>query len=998
MRNRINIPLTIEGQLERYYTAEGHTDRHEVLWHAWNQNKRWISQLLEMTMSSFPTYSKHDETHAESVLHNIEMILGQERIAELSASDCFMLLHTVYIHDIGMCITYQDRENIIQNDKFIRMVESLQQNGDTSFDKAIKALKQTDYSYTDDEDRITKRKRLYQDKLQVYYAIIHLLANYRRGEHGDISKERLYSWTLESDKLGIGFSLAGIPLRMFLSIASSAELHTEPDFTKVLELPQEDGGFASDYIHPRFVSVMLQLGDILDMDNNRFHPLTKECMGDLPETSEQHFDKHLAIRRLHITPDKISIMADCKTQESLRLVRKECNMLTDILKSAGYYWSVICPPDFKGTLPTVASVELFLGGKKIPEELVTTKFEISQEKAFDLLEGSNVYSGRFVFLREFLQNAVDASKIQYWKECISTAGYYKSEKNLSEFNPNQLEEIISTRNFPIEIEMELQKKDMEGNLFSIDEKDIEKMDCHHRQLYNYGVKVRIKDFGTGIDKNTILTIAKVGTSRKEEYASIEQMPDWLRPTAEFGIGMQSAFLVTDTYKCRTHTRNGERYEITFGSAALTKYEGYINVQPIDRFEGKEDTFGTCFEIFVPCDKKFLHKDCMESWNGEDSFGENYYNRKPLRHAAELLSQMAIYLDNQVGELLFPVHLNVKKNDYVDIPLMKNEKNSINHLYFQFGTDTVPKVKKLEEIQDIERIEWVKDFGRTKDNKLTVEMVEQRTKKCVDDEWYHYIKKMKVQEKSHDKENVDNADVLAGEDTNGIETSESKGDLERREDLREEDKITENERSWRHNRRAWIYYEKDIKDDQDIIFEEVGNNVFLFDCRSARLYIWDGKKHIFALFGVQNLLNEEQGISGDVNKKERNNGTRIFYKGMELETGREDADCELFEYIDIKCELGRKYINLSRRGFTEQGEQYFKLEIYPILINAVKTILKYIAKNHGEKLRHRVKLNIKYKCLRLQFLEKEIQNLRDVEIKDSNWKNKQEIADKLDVIY
>ena len=80
--------LTIEGQLERHYLDERHTERNEVLWHAWCQNKRWLSQLLEATMSSFPTYSKHDESHAVTVLHNIEMILGEDRIRELSASDC----------------------------------------------------------------------------------------------------------------------------------------------------------------------------------------------------------------------------------------------------------------------------------------------------------------------------------------------------------------------------------------------------------------------------------------------------------------------------------------------------------------------------------------------------------------------------------------------------------------------------------------------------------------------------------------------------------------------------------------------------------------------------------------------------------------------------------------------------------------------------------------------------------------------------------------------
>ena len=137
---------TIEGQLEYYYKSDPHTERNGILWHAWCQNRRWLSQLLEITMGSFPTYSKHDESHAKTVLHNIEMILGEKRIKELSASDCFMLLHTVYIHDIGMVITYEDRENIVKNDKFVDMIREMEDENDPVFQRAIKAMQKHDYT------------------------------------------------------------------------------------------------------------------------------------------------------------------------------------------------------------------------------------------------------------------------------------------------------------------------------------------------------------------------------------------------------------------------------------------------------------------------------------------------------------------------------------------------------------------------------------------------------------------------------------------------------------------------------------------------------------------------------------------------------------------------------------------------------------------------------------------------------------------------------------
>ena len=676
-KKKIKKRLTIERQLERYYEKEKHAERNAVLWHAWCQNKRWFSQLLETTLGSFPSYSRHDESHAQTVLHNIELILGEDRIRELSASDCFMLLHTVYIHDIGMVITYSDRKEIVQNDHFLEMVDELAEDNDFVFKKAVRVLKQTEYDYDNVDGKDEKQKRLYKDKLDVYYAILHLIANYRRSEHGNISEQRLKDWTLESEKLGTGFSMAGIPQRIFILNAQCAGLHTDSEFDHIIELPQEDDGYVSDYLHPRFIAVLLQLGDILDMDNDRFHPLTKECLGDLPEISERHFQKHQSIRKLYIRPDIISIEADCSSQDALRLVRKECDMLKDILKNASYNWMLICPPGFSGALPTVDSVTLYLNGIKIPEELVATQFCISQKKAFAILEGSNVYEERFVFLREFLQNTIDASKMQYWHESVRTWGSFVSPDKLREKSPEEFEKRLSTALFPIDIGMQIVMRDENQNESIVTEEEIKRLKAGGKPAWEYGVTVTIKDFGTGIDKESILNIAKVGNSRRKERFVIKEMPPWLTPTAEFGIGLQSAFIVTNLFKCRTYTRSNERYEITFSTVKSNFYEGYINVQPLE----KEEAFGTCFEAFVPISKKLRHQLYPSAWDGKDYFDEDYEVLRPVRHAAELLAQMALYLDRQIGEQLFPVHLKVKKVKGVDIPLNISEKNQLKRLQY-----------------------------------------------------------------------------------------------------------------------------------------------------------------------------------------------------------------------------------------------------------------------------------------------------------------------------
>ena len=165
--NSPRIAFTIENQLEAYSRAERHTQRHETLWHAWNQNRRWLSQLLEMTLPAFPTYSRHDESHSKSVLHNIERLLGEPRIRQLSASDCFMLLHVTYVHDIGMCITAEDRKKILSDDAFVEMLDRILEEGDESLQRAVQNLIKSTYEDEEDKDyaeRMAILKKKYKEK------------------------------------------------------------------------------------------------------------------------------------------------------------------------------------------------------------------------------------------------------------------------------------------------------------------------------------------------------------------------------------------------------------------------------------------------------------------------------------------------------------------------------------------------------------------------------------------------------------------------------------------------------------------------------------------------------------------------------------------------------------------------------------------------------------------------------------------------------------------
>lgn len=648
------VPLTIEQHLKNYSECQGHIERHEILWHEWNHNKRWLIQMQQWILPSFPSYSRHDISHSEAVIHNIELVLGEENIRSLSATDCFVLLHVVYIHDIGMCITHEDKKNILKDEAFQRLLQQLEEDEDSELGHYASLLLSKCY-LKKEEPQGDEISCILEQKLEVYYAIIYLIAEFRRREHGSVSKKRLLDWINEPDKLGMGFSTIELPSRLFYVIANCAATHTSWNFEDVLNLEQEDTGFALDYIHPRFVAVMLQLGDALDMDNDRFHPLTTEFTGILPAASQLHYRKHKAIRGLIITNQIISISADCTTQEELRLIRMECDGIREILKNATYSWSVIKPSGSSMGLPTLKNVRLLLNGKEIPLELADAQFQISQEKAFNLITGASIYKDKeFVYLRELLQNAMDATKLQYFRDFrMNLKKREILDEDVALKNPIETSRILSTSEYPIQIELRMAKK--KDNI--IEDIALEDLNNPAESLKDYrcGVLVKIRDYATGISEQEIGLVADVGSSYSLKKDEIEQMPSWLQPTGTFGIGLQSAFLATNVLTAVTHNRDGKTYEITF-HPRMAGAQGYINVMPKSS-DANIQAYGTCFELFVQNDKKLLHHESPDTWDGADPFGENYKQSRAIRHARELLKQMALSIENYVGETIFPISMS-----------------------------------------------------------------------------------------------------------------------------------------------------------------------------------------------------------------------------------------------------------------------------------------------------------------------------------------------------
>lgn len=653
--NFLRMPWTIEHQLEAYANDPRHTDRHETLYWSWKQFSRWLVNLLDYSIASFPTYSQHNESHCLAVLHNIECLLGEDEIRRLSPTDCFGILLTVYLHDLGMVITAENRNEIVASDAFFYTIEELEHSQDLELKEAARILKETDYHFlkTGSPDDVRNNlKKLYGKKLNIYNALGLLLGEQQRRMHAQKSADWLHEWVKDSSQNQSGFAMTGIPLRIFLQLAECAKMHNMASFKSLLtDLLDCDNGFASDKYHPRFIAVLLMLGDTLDVDNNRFNPFAKKVAGDTFTTrSEIHYKKHMAIRALQISPKKICIQADCETPDELRQLRSEFDWLEDFLRECNYHWAEIAPDNFCGCLPSLEFKRIRLNGKEIPSDLVTSKFQISQRKAFRLLQGANLYESRFVFLRELFQNAADATKRQYWNDLDAMERDFNQTKDLIKAN-----EILALKGYPIHIDFKVQKRsrDEKREVSDITIDDLRLTPDDLAAKFEFGVLVLVQDSGIGISQEDIRSIIEVGTSHERNRENISRMPEWLRPNGHFGIGLQSLFLVGDSFECTTRTRREECYKISFSSGATG--DGHIDVIPQDIRDEVSGSipYGTSFSVFVHESYRESREKNSIGWIGADPYEKDYLELQGLRNSVELMRQMEHYIDSQIGEWIFP---------------------------------------------------------------------------------------------------------------------------------------------------------------------------------------------------------------------------------------------------------------------------------------------------------------------------------------------------------
>lgn len=530
----------------------------------WEYDRRLVSDALQTVLRYFPHYSRHDASHSNTILVQIARMLGPTRIDALSATDIWLLLEAAYQHDIGMVVTDEQVRSWWGSPGFKDFLAQLQYNPDAELRDAARLFDPnkppTEFSH--------------DWPIQVNRALSLAIAEYARRQHAP-NADRI----IRDPERTIGLLSPRTPLipaRLFRLLGRICSHHGR-SFEDTLKLPFRESGLGTDDAHPRFVACMLRLGDLLDLDNGRFCPVMVRSFGVLPQSSVAHFEKHAAINHLQVSPTRVEVEAECESYESYEVTDQWLDWLRGELKNQMAHWADIVPSTEFGALPSLGNIQAHIKGYLSLEPGRRPRFEVDRDQILTLVRGANIYTNRLGCMRELLQNAVDATLIRLWNESWSK----KRPEELAELTPRDLRRALE--DYPIRVEF---KRVEEGA---------------HSEKVRWLISV--EDNGCGISLEDVRHIQRIGASQKNpgRQRFIREMPEWIRPSGIFGIGLQSVFLFTDKMLVRTrHHATNESLELVLQNGAGVGSDGLS----IKRLEGEAARIpvGTRIEFAVDMER------------------------------------------------------------------------------------------------------------------------------------------------------------------------------------------------------------------------------------------------------------------------------------------------------------------------------------------------------------------------------------------------------------
>ena len=605
----------------------------------WANSKKIYCGHTNLIIGMYGNYSRHDCTHSVAILEGILAVIGKNRIENMDIMDLWLLLHCAYAHDLGMPYSYNEAIELWRaarkNSEFSAFLNECRISDDEDTRTAVKFIDVITNIILPELSNKENNIRLVQEFTPEWPVIVHryytyLTSEYCRKHHAHRTKEILEKNLIEKKCI----SPYNIEDRLYRFVGLCSEMHGK-SFVDLLSISHKEWTPLG-YCHPAFVAAILRLGDLLDIDNNRFDSIALSYYGDLNKTSEIHKKKHESIVHIDYEVNKIEITAKSDDEDVCRCASDWFQYLDSEVKNIIFHWAEIAPKSLGGCQFSVPKTTIYLNGQEF-RKIANHEFQVNKEMLINLVIGRNLYNSKLDFIREYLQNSLDAVKMKLWLEL-------KDEQNGHYIKQDHFEQWKSGDAYSV--------TPFFFNEYVYDNYRID-VTCKWDVVDNDHpfVIITINDRGIGIDEECVDAISHIGSGwnrRKKYREDLEKMPAWLKPTGGFGIGMQSGFMIAETIKITTKCE-GEisGREITLHSSAAT---GRIEEKRImKKHKGTSVSVKIPYEWFLD-EKNFSFYNLKISNEVKDYF-------VPASIMVGVYTIIKDYIETIAGNSLFPIYVS-----------------------------------------------------------------------------------------------------------------------------------------------------------------------------------------------------------------------------------------------------------------------------------------------------------------------------------------------------
>ncbi|MCJ7791913.1 MAG: ATP-binding protein [Dehalococcoidia bacterium] len=425
----------------------------------------------------FPQFTPHDDLHhLEPLFRLASNLLGETLLKELNLTELFLLACALYGHDWGMGMDEQYKQKLMS-----RGPEA---------DKNV------------DEDR--RRLRLFLANLGKEVSVDSAIGDldmdtwreFVRRTHAQRSSDRVRSH-FETIDTGVAIRLAQLCQSHGDDCEKLRDQSLYPLRCSVL----------GEVVNIRALAVYLRLSDLFDLADNRTPYAIWKYVAPTDPRSVSEWDKHRAIRQVTfpLYPGNVRhVLVDGSTDDNELYAeledlggycQKELKLGLDILSEM---------PDSKYYMDIVSlDWEIHAEGFKP----VSARFEFDREKMLGFLSHELYEGDKLVFLRELLQNSIDAIRMRH--ELLR-----KGEK-------------------------------------APDLKNVGYIEVFVEDAVDGSIRIVWTDNGIGMDEKTICSfLAVIGRSYYRSH-DFQQLKLSMDPISEFGIGLLTCFTVSDTMQIVT---------------------------------------------------------------------------------------------------------------------------------------------------------------------------------------------------------------------------------------------------------------------------------------------------------------------------------------------------------------------------------------------------------------------------------------------------------------